>query len=63
MANDNSEDLKNKRPAPSSNPDPMDIDELIQENGKRLKKQNCVSKKNFCANAERLDRDRIDERF
>jgi len=35
MANDNLEDLKNgKRPAPSANAEIMDIDELIQENGK-----------------------------
>lgn len=35
MANDNSEDLKNgKKSAPSANSEGMDIDELIQENGK-----------------------------
>jgi len=35
MANDNSEDLKNgKRPAPSTNSEIMETDELIQENGK-----------------------------
>jgi len=35
MANDNLEDLKNgKRPASSTNPEIMDIDDLIQENGK-----------------------------
>lgn len=35
MANDNLEDLKNgKRPAPSANAEVMDIDDLIQENGK-----------------------------
>jgi len=35
MANDNLEDLKNgKRPATSANAEIMDIDELIQENGK-----------------------------
>jgi len=35
MANDNSEDLKNgKRPAPSTNSEIVEIDELIQENGK-----------------------------
>lgn len=35
MANDNLEDLKNcKRPAQSSNSEVMDIDDLIQENGK-----------------------------
>lgn len=36
MANDNLEDLKNcKRPAPSTNSEIMDIDDLIQENGKQ----------------------------
>lgn len=35
MANDNSEDLKNgKKPSPSANSEGVDIDELIQENGK-----------------------------
>lgn len=35
MANDNLEDLKNsKRPATSANAEIMDIDDLIQENGK-----------------------------
>lgn len=36
MANDNLEDLKNgKRPATSANAEVMDIDDLIQENGKQ----------------------------
>jgi len=35
MANDNLEDLKNgKRPAPSANAEIMEVDDLIQENGK-----------------------------
>lgn len=38
MANDNLEDLKNgKKTAPSTNSEGLDIDDLIQENGKLLK--------------------------